>query len=157
MLRAVRKDSKVLQVCRDIHCFTITPKRTTSMSAIGPNVNIHLKLKSMWVTFEVIDFFLINCNLFLKLKLTNHINAKHTGQRPYRCLWPGCEATFAYSSAQRKHQKHCHQMDVKPFHCEYSDCGKEFVEKRSLDLHMSKKHALNAVIIIFIKNYQLFV
>ncbi|KAI5831282.1 hypothetical protein K523DRAFT_362372 [Schizophyllum commune Tattone D] len=37
-----------------------------------------------------------------------HINAKHTGEKPYRCEFPPCTAAAAYPSSMHRHMEACH-------------------------------------------------
>ncbi|KAL1696512.1 hypothetical protein GGG16DRAFT_120778 [Schizophyllum commune] len=43
-----------------------------------------------------------------KATMRSHINAKHTGEKPYRCEFPHCTAAAAYPSSIHRHMEACH-------------------------------------------------
>ncbi|KAL1676720.1 hypothetical protein EV122DRAFT_253119 [Schizophyllum commune] len=43
-----------------------------------------------------------------KATMRSHINAKHTGEKPYRCEFPSCTAAAAYPSSMHRHMEACH-------------------------------------------------
>ncbi|KAL1752117.1 hypothetical protein FB107DRAFT_220643 [Schizophyllum commune] len=43
-----------------------------------------------------------------KATMRSHINAKHTGEKPHRCEFPGCTAAAAYHSSMHRHMEACH-------------------------------------------------
>ncbi|KAL1698959.1 hypothetical protein EV121DRAFT_284446 [Schizophyllum commune] len=43
-----------------------------------------------------------------KATMRSHINAKHTGEKPYRCEFPPCTAAAAYPSSMHRHMEACH-------------------------------------------------
>jgi hypothetical protein len=58
----------------------------------------------------------------------------HTGERPFECDAPGCEATFARQHHLADHQR-IHTGE-RPFHCEVPGCGESFTVKINLIRHM---------------------
>ncbi|XP_070293418.1 zinc finger protein 384 [Salvelinus sp. IW2-2015] len=64
----------------------------------------------------------------------------HTGDRPYKCVHPGCEKSFTQLSNLQSHRRQ-HNKD-KPFKC--TNCNRGYTDAASLEVHMSThtvKHA----------------
>lgn len=62
----------------------------------------------------------------------------HTGERPYACQYQGCTKAFSNSSDRAKHQR-THQ-DTKPYACTIQGCNKRYTDPSSLRKHI-KSHA----------------
>ncbi|XP_008206879.1 zinc finger protein 358 [Nasonia vitripennis] len=60
----------------------------------------------------------------------------HTGERPYGCQHQGCTKAFSNSSDRAKHQRT--HYDTKPYACQVAGCGKRYTDPSSL-----RKHAKN--------------
>ena len=62
----------------------------------------------------------------------------HTGERPYRCDWPGCGARYSQSSHLSTHIKsHKNERDYK---CSLPDCSFAGVRMSDLRKHLRRKH-----------------
>ena len=61
----------------------------------------------------------------------------HTGERPYPCDWPGCEARFSRPFTLRNH-KRTHTGE-KPFVCDWPGCDYKSAQQTPLSNH-KKKH-----------------
>lgn len=75
-------------------------------------------------------------------KRTGHFNQHmrvHTGERPYKCDFPGCGRDFSRSDNLRRHRI-MHDDPENPeqdFLCPRNDCGKSFRSKYHLDRHVA--------------------
>ncbi|XP_058465367.1 zinc finger protein GLI2 [Malaya genurostris] len=62
----------------------------------------------------------------------------HTGERPYNCQYFGCTKAFSNSSDRAKHQRT--HYDTKPYACQLPGCTKRYTDPSSLRKHV-KNHA----------------
>ncbi|XP_062537937.1 zinc finger and BTB domain-containing protein 24 [Armigeres subalbatus] len=62
----------------------------------------------------------------------------HTGERPYNCQYFGCTKAFSNSSDRAKHQRT--HYDTKPYACQLPGCSKRYTDPSSLRKHV-KNHA----------------
>uniref|UniRef100_G1QDB4 C2H2-type domain-containing protein n=1 Tax=Myotis lucifugus TaxID=59463 RepID=G1QDB4_MYOLU len=58
----------------------------------------------------------------------------HTGEKPFKCEFDGCDRKFANSSDRKKHS-HVHTSD-KPYYCKIRGCDKSYTHPSSLRKHM---------------------
>ncbi|KAF9909333.1 hypothetical protein BX616_011218 [Lobosporangium transversale] len=63
---------------------------------------------------------------------------KHTGERPFKCMYPGCDKTFTQLGNLKTHER-IHDQ-VKRFLCPLADCGKTFNQFGNLKTHTTKMH-----------------
>ena len=57
-----------------------------------------------------------------------------SGEKPFKCEFPGCDRRFANSSDRKKHS-HVHTSD-KPYNCRFKGCDKSYTHPSSLRKHM---------------------
>ena len=61
----------------------------------------------------------------------------HTGERPYRCPYEGCNKSYANSSDRFKHTRT--HLEKKPYRCKFEGCDKSYTDPSSLRKH-HKRH-----------------
>jgi len=65
----------------------------------------------------------------------------HTGEKPFTCGSPGCEASFGDPSSCARHRREIHNPR-KPFKCSFPGCTSSILRSSSFRIHL-KKHGLN--------------
>ncbi|XP_054166660.1 zinc finger protein 235-like [Oppia nitens] len=73
---------------------------------------------------------------FSKQYIQSH-RRSHTGVKPYKCSYTGCERTFTQSSSRNYHEKTYHRIDKYPLKCYYSNCEKSFSRQIDLQKHLT--------------------
>ncbi|CAG2101042.1 unnamed protein product [Medioppia subpectinata] len=102
-----------------------------------------------------------------KTQLTVHVSDKHTGQKPFRCNWPGCEYQACYLNRLQSHKlRHtgekpykCSQCEwtfrlshhlkthmlkhtgERPHECPHTACDKRFQSKQAMRTHFKRTHS----------------
>ena len=67
----------------------------------------------------------------------------HTGEKPYSCEFPGCTKAFTNASDRAKHQNRTHSNE-KPYACKIPGCGKRYTDPSSLRKHVKQIHGAEA-------------
>ncbi|PAA84734.1 hypothetical protein BOX15_Mlig027262g5 [Macrostomum lignano] len=68
----------------------------------------------------------------------------HTGEKPYCCEVPGCAKAFSNASDRAKHQNRTHSAE-KPYQCRAAaGCGKRYTDPSSLRKHIKTVHGAEA-------------
>jgi uncharacterized Zn-finger protein len=67
--------------------------------------------------------------------LTVH-QRRHTGEKPFKCDYPGCDSSFATSGTLTTHQRR--HTGEKPFKCDYPGCDSSFATSGALTVHQRR-------------------
>ncbi|KAL5021890.1 hypothetical protein ScPMuIL_001045 [Solemya velum] len=106
-----------------------------------------LKCPECSKTFSLLTSFTVHLRMHARQKNRCYICSKiftrswllkghmriHTGERPFCCLYPGCDKAFADKSNLRSHSM-IHTVTAKNYNC--LKCGRAFAQKRYLHKHM---------------------
>jgi uncharacterized Zn-finger protein len=88
---------------------------------------------------------LILCDIcgkhFSKHYIQSH-RRSHTGVKPFKCSFAGCDRSFTQTSSRNYHQKTYHRIDKYSLICYYNNCQKSFTRQIDLQKHLSQ-HNIN--------------
>ena len=80
---------------------------------------------------------------FSKHYIQSH-RRSHTGVKPYKCSFTGCERTFTQTSSRNYHEKTYHRIDKYSLKCYFPDCQKTFQRQVDLQKHLALHNSANA-------------
>ena len=58
----------------------------------------------------------------------------HSGENPFKCVWPGCSQSFPNAGAKEDHLQKEHIKDA-ILECEYPGCGSKFSTFSDREMH----------------------
>lgn len=64
----------------------------------------------------------------------------HTKEKPFKCSWPGCTARFSQSGHVSRHRRT--HMEHAKFPCQWQGCTRAFIQKHTLKYHMMMHQGL---------------
>ncbi|XP_060073338.1 transcription factor IIIA-like [Ylistrum balloti] len=67
----------------------------------------------------------------------------HTGEKPFKCIVPGCGKSYARSAHLRRHEDNSHELNGETQNqvsCTVDGCGMIFTLVQNLKKHMKRKH-----------------
>ncbi|CAG2121384.1 unnamed protein product, partial [Medioppia subpectinata] len=63
---------------------------------------------------------------------------KHTGEKPFRCEWDGCESSFTEAHHLKAHERK--HTGERPYGCEWPGCERRYKNRQAMRFHMDRVH-----------------
>ncbi|XP_055298179.1 zinc finger protein 600-like [Sitodiplosis mosellana] len=125
-------------IVKDEHCDEHEPNQqyeTESHQLPQQNMNTEQS--------NILQYVCKTCGKAFKTRaLLGYHNYIHTGQKPYKCKFNGCEKYFRCFRMRNQHYKTHFNLEPSPFQCKIDGCDSQFSYPCAYRLHRARVHGI---------------